>query len=126
MRQSCGGAGFLQSSGLATLYADNVPLVTYEGVNVLMSQQSSRYLMKMVEKVKQGKPVDTSFQYIADAQKLLTSKGPSSVEEFFDLAFLEKTLATRAAAYVKQTSQLFAYSPSSKKEKENEEFALNV
>lgn len=105
MRQSCGGAGFLKSSGLADHFTDNAPLVTYEGVNVLMSQQSSRYLLKMVEKVQQGKAVNEAFQYIADAPKLLTSKGPQNVGDLTDLAFLEKTLATRAAAYVKQTSE---------------------
>jgi len=36
-RQCCGGAGFLMSAGLAGHWADNAPLVTYEGVNVLMS-----------------------------------------------------------------------------------------
>lgn len=126
MRQSCGGAGFLVSSGLASLWADGAPLVTYEGVNVLMSQQSYRFLMKMIERVQNGKPVDEPFQYIADAQKLLAAKGPTSVEDFFDLAFLEKTLATRAAAYVSQTAELMATSTASKKEKENEMFALNV
>ena len=38
MRQSCGGAGFLMSSGLASMWVDNAPLVTYEGVNVMMTQ----------------------------------------------------------------------------------------
>ena len=59
----------------------------------------------MVEKVQQGKAVNEAFQYIADANKLLTSKGPTTVGDLKDLAFLEKTLATRAAAYVKQTSE---------------------
>ena len=36
MRKTCGGAGFLQSSGLVGLFQDHAALVTYEGVNVLM------------------------------------------------------------------------------------------
>ena len=37
MRQSCGGAGFTMASGIAALWVDNAPLVTYEGVNVIMT-----------------------------------------------------------------------------------------
>ena len=46
MRQSCGGAGFLQSSGICNMWEDVAPYNTYEGVNVVMYQQSSRYLFK--------------------------------------------------------------------------------
>ena len=91
-----------------------------------MSQQSSRYLFKMIDKVSKGKPVNASFQYIADAQKLLSSRRPSSVEDLTDLKFLERTLATRAAAYVTSTAGQMSLSTLSKKEKENEQFALDV
>lgn len=57
--------------------------------------------MKMVDKVRQGKPVDAAFKYLAEAPKLLAAKGPESTEELLDLNYLEKVLATRAAAYVK-------------------------
>jgi alkylation response protein AidB-like acyl-CoA dehydrogenase len=36
LRQACGGAGFLLSSGIADLWADGAASPTYEGVNVLM------------------------------------------------------------------------------------------
>ena len=73
------------SSGLAGHWADGAPSVTYEGVNVLMSQQSSRYLMKMVENVKQGRKVDGAFAYLANTKELLSAKGPTSVEEFLEV-----------------------------------------
>lgn len=38
MRQACGGAGFLSSSGISSLWEDVAPFSTYEGVNVLMYQ----------------------------------------------------------------------------------------
>lgn len=46
MRQACGGAGFLQSSGILAIWQETTPFPTYEGVNVVMLQQSSRYLFK--------------------------------------------------------------------------------
>ena len=36
MRQSCGGAGFLRSSGLADWWSDIAPYPTYEGVTPVM------------------------------------------------------------------------------------------
>lgn len=36
LRQSCGGAGFLLSSGVADNWASVAPFPTYEGVNVIM------------------------------------------------------------------------------------------
>jgi len=38
MRQSCGGAGFLLSSGVASWWAEAAPMPTFEGVNVVMFQ----------------------------------------------------------------------------------------
>jgi len=37
LRQGCGGAGFLMSSGIAEGWVDYAPLVTLEGVNVVMA-----------------------------------------------------------------------------------------
>jgi len=50
LRQSCGGAGFLMSSGICEGWCDYSPLSTLEGVNVLMAQQSARYLFKQYKK----------------------------------------------------------------------------
>jgi len=36
LRLSCGGAGFLMASGIPYNFLNTAPLVTYEGVNVLM------------------------------------------------------------------------------------------
>jgi acyl-CoA oxidase len=36
MRQCCGGAGYLMSSGVAQTWADASPFPTFEGVNVVM------------------------------------------------------------------------------------------
>jgi len=52
--------------------------------------------MKQVQKVMSGKTVEGAFRYLGD-QSLLTAKGPRSVDEFLDLAVLEKALETRSA-----------------------------
>ena len=36
LRQSCGGASYLISSGIASLWVEHSPFITFEGVNVLM------------------------------------------------------------------------------------------
>ena len=46
MRQSCGGAGFLISSGIASIWREVTPFPTYEGVNVVLLQQCAKMLFK--------------------------------------------------------------------------------
>lgn len=55
MRQSCGGAGFTMASGIAQIWADTSPMPTFEGVNVVMYQQSARYLFKQINEKNKGK-----------------------------------------------------------------------
>ncbi|KAI9146271.1 acyl-CoA dehydrogenase/oxidase [Paraphysoderma sedebokerense] len=50
LRRACGGHGFMMSSGFPYLFANYVPAVTYEGENVLLTQQTSRYLLKQLNK----------------------------------------------------------------------------
>ncbi|KAG2520127.1 hypothetical protein BBO99_00005720 [Phytophthora kernoviae] len=45
-RRLCGGHGFLQSSNLAHLFAENVGACTFEGTFDVLVQQHSRYLLK--------------------------------------------------------------------------------
>ena len=64
MRQACGGAGFLLSSGIADAWSDVAGLVTAEGANPVMYQQTARMLMKNARKVSQGKTPDPFFEYL--------------------------------------------------------------
>lgn len=68
LRQSCGGAGFLYSSGIADMWSEQAAFPTYEGVNVVLYQQSSRMLLKQAEKVKQGKAPHEFFAYLGNMQ----------------------------------------------------------
>lgn len=63
-RQACGGVGYHIASGLVSAFTDHATMPTFEGVNVLMLQQSSRYLFKLVKKAKAGKTLKREFSYI--------------------------------------------------------------
>lgn len=57
-RRACGGHGFLISSGLAPKVLDYVGLLTAEGENYLLTQQTARYLLKSYGNLQNGqKPV---------------------------------------------------------------------
>jgi len=56
-RQRCGGAGFLQSSGLPEIYTAYLPATTFEGDNNLLLQQTARYLLKMIGNVLDNKEI---------------------------------------------------------------------
>lgn len=72
MRQACGGAGFLLSSGVAAWWADIAPFPTFEGVNVVMFQQAARLLFKNANRVAKGKqPSDDFFSYLSQVDALM-------------------------------------------------------
>ncbi|KAI9594232.1 acyl-CoA dehydrogenase/oxidase [Syncephalis fuscata] len=52
-RRACGGHGFSAFSGLTTFYADVLPNVTWEGDNYILTQQTTRYLLKTFRSVVQ-------------------------------------------------------------------------
>ena len=103
LRQACGGAGFLLSSGIADTWAESAPFPTFEGVNVIMYQQSSRMLLKQAEKIKQGKQLIDFFSYLMKSDQLLsTPSGATTVEAFLDPDHIQRALATRSAYFVKK------------------------
>ncbi|KAJ3172573.1 hypothetical protein HDU88_005902 [Geranomyces variabilis] len=46
LRRSCGGHGYLNNSSFPAFIADYLPNVTYEGDNYLLTQQTTRFLIK--------------------------------------------------------------------------------
>jgi hypothetical protein len=64
----------LLASRVAPHWADNAPLPTYEGVNVVMFQQSSRMLLKNMKKIGQGKNPKGIFSYLNKLDELVCSK----------------------------------------------------
>ena len=88
-RQACGGAGVLLSSGVAQMWADAAPNVTFEGVNVVMYQQSSRAMFKAIAALDKGKKVAGVFSYMNSFPTLLKSKCPAvTVADMLDLSTL--------------------------------------
>ena len=65
MRQACGGAGFLLTSGISDQWSDIAPFPTFEGVNPVMAQQSSRLIFKNAKRVAKSKKPDKLFSYLA-------------------------------------------------------------
>lgn len=116
------------SSGIADWWGEIAPFPTFEGVNVVMFQQSARLLLKHAKKLAAGKkPVDF-FNYLARDSELLeaATQNEISVAKFLDHQFLEDTLAYRASYSVKEVLQLMNDTPGSNKEKENETLALDI
>ncbi|KAG2194869.1 hypothetical protein INT47_002663 [Mucor saturninus] len=54
-RRACGGHGYSMFSGLGQFYQDYLPNVTWEGDNYILTQQTSRYLLKTFRNVIAGK-----------------------------------------------------------------------
>lgn len=64
LRKACGGQGFLLSSGIASMPGAMGEPVTAEGEQVILSQQLSRFLVKEVRRVRQGKKAIGQFAYL--------------------------------------------------------------
>ena len=73
-RMMCGGAGYQSNSGFTGLFAGISPMPTYEGENTVMMGQASRYLMKMIKKIKEGKKIPFPFSYLNNMREILSQK----------------------------------------------------
>lgn len=102
LRQGCGGAGFILSSGIADIWTDIAPYSTFEGVNVVMTQQSSRFLLKQADKAAKGKKVkEAFFDYLNNMEETLKTKSEAtSNAEFSDIDHLELAMSINAISQV--------------------------
>lgn len=73
-RRMCGGAGYQSNSGFTTLFAGISPMPTYEGENMVMYGQASRFLMKLLKKVASKKTLDFPFTYLNNMQDTLAKR----------------------------------------------------
>ncbi|GAB4820390.1 hypothetical protein N2152v2_007436 [Parachlorella kessleri] len=73
-RRTCGGHGFLLSSGLPTLFISYVQNVTWEGENNVMYLQAARYLVKALMAAESGRELGGSVAYLAEARQLAGAK----------------------------------------------------
>ncbi|KAF1783920.1 Acyl-coenzyme A oxidase, N-terminal [Phytophthora cactorum] len=65
-RRLCGGCGFLQSSNLAHLFAENVGACTFEGTFDVLVKQHARYLLKAEANGANEEETPTSFLRSSD------------------------------------------------------------
>ena len=72
-RKCCGGYGYSVLSGLPSIVGALAPMPTLEGENHVMYQQTARYLMKAITRMKQGLEVDEGVAYLAAGHKHLAS-----------------------------------------------------
>ena len=127
MRQACGGAGFTNYAAIADVFADVAPGPTYEGINVVMLQQSARYLFKQCRSLQKGKTLTGFFEYMNRTKELCSTKSSAkTVEEFLDFDHIDQAMATRSAYYIDYTFKLMSESNEPTKVKDNELFAFEV
>lgn len=65
-RLSCGGHGYLNSSGFADIYKMITPAQTYEGENTVLFLQTARYLMKSWREALKGAKLPSTVAYLKD------------------------------------------------------------
>ncbi|KAL4129924.1 hypothetical protein PRIC2_005930 [Phytophthora ramorum] len=70
-RRLCGGSGFLQSSNLAHLFAENVGACTFEGTFDVLVQQHARYLLKAHDRL--SRPSEAKGNYQVSEEETPTS-----------------------------------------------------
>ena len=71
------------TSGIADWWTDIAPFPTFEGVNPVMAQQSSRLIFKNAQRAAKGKKLDELFAYLANIDDLISKKSTATtVEEF--------------------------------------------
>ncbi|GMT21541.1 hypothetical protein PFISCL1PPCAC_12838 [Pristionchus fissidentatus] len=63
-RMACGEHGYSDASGLPKLYGLVIAGCTYEGENMVMLQQTARYLMKAVQWAEEGKKLSYSIEFM--------------------------------------------------------------
>ena len=74
-----------------------------------------------------GKQTDSLFSYLAQLEQLVAEKSrASTVEEFSAMEHVEKALAVRAAYAIREVREKMKASQASKKEQENELYALDI
>ncbi|KAI9920718.1 hypothetical protein PsorP6_001043 [Peronosclerospora sorghi] len=101
-RQSCGGNGYSQYTGLGELLADFSVMVTFEGDNTVMAQQTAHYLVRAVEQLRRGVKLAGSVQYLerVEASQRQRPWGAHSLADLKNPALLHELLDEYAGRHV--------------------------
>ncbi|PWN49908.1 putative acyl-CoA oxidase [Violaceomyces palustris] len=116
-RRACGGHGFSAASGLPNFYNDYLPNVTWEGDSYMLSQQTSRHLLKQMRDLKrdpEGTPRSFTSDYMrhyfgvanGDENAAATRHEVNYSGDLHDPVWFIKAFGYRAAWLVDQTLEL--------------------
>lgn len=94
VKQCCGGHGFLNVSGIHRIIKSEEGLVTAEGTNLVIIQQTGRHLLEEAQKLQRGEKLEGVTEFLNTSHSLLTKKASnfSSLNEIIVHAF-EKRVA---------------------------------
>ena len=74
-RQACGGHGYSSYNGFGKSYDDWVVQCTYEGDNNVLAMSAGKTIIKTVQQVLNGKPLqDSTLEFLNDAPTLSKAK----------------------------------------------------
>eukprot|EP00002_Diphylleia_rotans_P004624 TRINITY_DN1348_c0_g1_i1.p1 TRINITY_DN1348_c0_g1~~TRINITY_DN1348_c0_g1_i1.p1 ORF type:complete len:675 (-),score=147.76 TRINITY_DN1348_c0_g1_i1:168-2192(-) len=110
-RKCCGGHGYSLSSGLGELFVDYVHTTTAEGDNYMLTQQTSRFLLKEFGKSLQGKAdpaiAGSMIGYLGRASELLNSRaGDMTKSKALDPEWQLHAFHHRVAFLLKRTGAI--------------------
>jgi len=75
------------------MFAAVSPIPTYEGDNVVMLGQASRFLVKMITLAQQGKKLPFPFTYLGKLQETLSAKNQArTIDDFLNMDVLDQAL----------------------------------
>ncbi|KAB2109691.1 hypothetical protein AG0111_0g2109 [Alternaria gaisen] len=67
-RKLCGGHGYMSVSGLPDIVGALTGGATFEGENYVLWQQVGRYLLKQLDHLQDGEPIEPQVQYLTDVE----------------------------------------------------------
>jgi len=84
-RLACGGHGYSRFSGLPQLYATFVHMITAEGEEYLLTQQTAKYLLQCYRNSLSGKTIVGNAEYLQHATQILNKQcSANSPNDFLD------------------------------------------
>lgn len=107
LRKCCGGAGYLQASGIAPLVADYKWRATAEGDTTVMLLQTAKYLLKIAnsKKINSESEVAKVLAPLVQGKEISAPTGITKVDDFLNLEILMKLFEYRTMAQVKALKQ---------------------
>lgn len=82
VKQCCGGHGFLEVSGIHRIVKEDEAMVTAEGANNVILQQTAKYLLEQVQKLMEGEELDDITSYFKNHAQESQSKPLSKASDY--------------------------------------------